>query len=251
MRIFVTGESSSLYREIEHSLFLDKHEIIFSKSVGWRLGEWILNAEDFDICLHFAHSRENASENILGTRVLAEQFNNKLIYISSLASHIDARSEYAKTKYRCEEIVKFYSGSVVSAGVFLDANIFGIFQFLEKIPKFVFSGLIPFSKTPFAITDKNDFSDMLRECLESNSFKANQISLSYFKVTTITDFRSSKWAYWYQRIPNLDHFWRICLNLFNLIVPKKFILIDRLLTFAYPPNWIKLEYKGLAESEQI
>ncbi len=241
MKIFVTGETSSLYRSIDTS-FLTNHEVVYSSNVNWRLGSWIQNPDEFDVCIHFAHSKGNANENILGTRILCEQFKNKMIYISSISAHLDSRSVYASTKYRCEEIVKLYSGTTISPGVFLINEVNGLIQFLNRIPRIIPSLLIPFSRTPIGVTHCQDFVEMISACISSASIQSGQSLKCYSRVTTIREIRTNNRRHIKSGALQTDVCWRLALRVLRFILPKETSLIDKMTTIAYPPYWLSLEH---------
>ncbi len=243
MKIFVTGESSSLFKGIDSSKFLANHDVIYSSSVNWRLGSWVRDPENYDVCIHFAHSRLNSNENVLGTRILSEQFGEKLIYISSISAHVDSKSEYGYVKYRCEEIVKFHSGVVISVGMFLNRDIRGLFQFLEKIPSYVPNTFIPFSGSPIAITSSEDFVELISACIYRIRLDRTENLKCYSDITTIGQIRRIRKFDSGKRVRNYDHIWRLSLKLSKYILPSNSHLVDRVHTIAYPPTWLISEYK--------
>lgn len=243
MKVFVTGDTSSLFKLLIKQGITSDHEITLASEEGWRLGSWVSNSEKYDFCLHLAFSRSIQGENFLGTRILAEQFNERLIYISSLSAHIDSKSEYAITKFRCEQIVKMYLGQVISPGVFLTQEIPGLGAFLSGIPSFYPNSLIPFSDSVIALTDAQELVKTLNVALSSKPSNQKQTMKCYSEVTTIRNLRSSRKKVSFYNPDLATFFWSNLILSLEKIIPVRIGFLDKIKTIGYPPQWLKDEFK--------
>jgi hypothetical protein len=243
MKVFVTGDTSSLFKHIIKQGLISDHEITLASEEGWRLGSWVSNSEKYDFCLHFAFSRNIQGENFLGTRILAEQFKERLIYISSISAHIESKSEYGITKFRCEQIVKMYLGQVISPGVFLTQEIAGLGAFLSRIPSIYPNFLIPFSDSVIALTDAQELVNTINVALSSKPSNQKQTRNCYSEVTTIRNLRSGGRKISFYPPHFATFFWSNLILFLEKIIPVRIGFLDKIKTIGYPPKWLEDEFK--------
>jgi hypothetical protein len=232
-RILVLGETSSLFKKLEFRHEPTEFEFVYSSEIKWRLGAWVEQIDKFDLCIDFAHSRVDPNLNLLGTRILAEQFGHKMVYISSLSAHCDSRSVYAQNKFACEQIVISSLGSVISLGIFLDSEVNGIYKFLVKTPFSKYTRIFPFSGPLLPVTQTSELETLLNEICSKGIEeypKKHHLYSSQISISQILNMNQFSW----EKKLNLflDKVFLIFLNHSHRFLGGKDNLMDRILTIV-------------------
>jgi len=180
MRVFLTGSSSSIGREMSARLVNAGHEVVKaggSESTIWKLGDEFPAHIHADALIHLAHDRSMTLEqNTSAVEILTRSFGGYVIFLSSISSHLNSKSVYGKSKYLSEQIFLQNGGLVLRAGVVCGQNVEGIYRTLyQLISKFRIVP-VPFAGTPRLFITQID--DLCQEVLAHLQRKTTGVILA-------------------------------------------------------------------------
>lgn len=174
MNVVMTGSTSFIGRKLKVRLEQANHNVITigrTENSKWELGSAIPKIDNAAVLIHLAHDRDrNFSQCVSDAQIILNSFSQRIVYISSVSAHQNAKSKYGKCKFGEEQVFLNGGAVVIKVGLVADPQAEGVYGMLKSfVRRFPIIPLPLKGNSNFYISNINNLIDEFVELVESKN----------------------------------------------------------------------------------